>query len=238
MNPRRPPWQGGTLPLSYSRKPRSRDRGFIGRGWRCQGRARGPAAEGPRVDRGRHPGRRRWPTEPHGVRAPGRARPRGRAARWPRCRSLAWPWSTHRGALGAEADPWVRAEELAAVLGRPARGFGEWLHGYVSGDPDVNLAGTPAPVRDPSGSRHPLRRVALAAASATPWATRDRRRRHPTNGRGAAAGRSVVTPGRPERPRRCGRAPSSRSSAARGRPPGTRRRCRRARRRRRDSSPR
>ncbi|HOU93383.1 MAG TPA: hypothetical protein PLU22_20160 [Polyangiaceae bacterium] len=89
---------------------------------------------------------------------------------------LAWPWSTHRGALGAEADPWVPAGALAAALGRPARGFGEWLHGYVSGDPDVDLSGTPPPVRAPSGSRHPLRRVALAAASATPWATRDRRR--------------------------------------------------------------
>jgi len=89
---------------------------------------------------------------------------------------LAWPWSTHRGALGAEADPWVRAEDLAAALGRPTRGFGEWLHGYVSADPDVNLEGTPPPARAPTGARHPLGRVALAAASATPWGSRDRRR--------------------------------------------------------------
>lgn len=58
---------------------------------------------------------------------------------------LSWPWSTHRGVLGAEMDPWVDARRLAQALGKPRRGFGEWLHAYVSADPSVAVAGTPPP---------------------------------------------------------------------------------------------
>jgi REP element-mobilizing transposase RayT len=33
---------------------------------------------------------------------------------------LAWPWSTHRDAVGAVAEPWVPAPMLARELARPA----------------------------------------------------------------------------------------------------------------------
>lgn len=58
---------------------------------------------------------------------------------------LRWPWSTHRGLLGAAMDPWVTPATLAGALGRATRGFGAWLHHYVSSDPSVSVSGTPPP---------------------------------------------------------------------------------------------
>jgi REP element-mobilizing transposase RayT len=66
---------------------------------------------------------------------------RDRLARDP----LEWPWSTHRDVCGAAADPWVTPARLARALGRPEFGFAEWLHGYVSSDPAVHVAGTRLP---------------------------------------------------------------------------------------------
>ncbi|MCC6521496.1 MAG: hypothetical protein IT373_02435 [Polyangiaceae bacterium] len=82
---------------------------------------------------------------------------------------LAWPWSTHRDAVGAIADPWVTQERLAAVLGRPVAGLAAWFHRYVSADPSVHVAGTHPPVA--AGPRlladEPLSVIATAAAAAS-----------------------------------------------------------------------
>ncbi|MCA9619483.1 MAG: hypothetical protein KC731_10675, partial [Myxococcales bacterium] len=56
-----------------------------------------------------------------------------------------WLWSTHRDVLGAVRDPWVTAGAVAAALGTSRRGFVARHHRYVSGDPSVAVAGTPAP---------------------------------------------------------------------------------------------
>ncbi len=58
---------------------------------------------------------------------------------------LCWPWSTHRGAVGAELDPWVSPADLARYLGRREADVPRWLHDYVSCDPSVNVTGTPFP---------------------------------------------------------------------------------------------
>lgn len=97
---------------------------------------------------------------------------------------LAWPWSTHRDAVGAVADPWVTAAGLARALARAREGFEGWLHRYVSADPTVAVEGTPLPAVAPASSitTFPLRDIARAAAAATrarpadicrPGATRD-----------------------------------------------------------------
>ena len=92
---------------------------------------------------------------------------------------LSWPWSTHRGLLGAELNPWVSEQTLGKVLGRPSRGLGTWLHGYVSGDPSVDVSGTPPPV--PCAPREvcnvPLDAIRRAAFAATPWSPPTIRRR-------------------------------------------------------------
>jgi hypothetical protein len=82
---------------------------------------------------------------------------------------LAWPWTTHRDVVGAIADPWVSASHVASVLGRPLRGFVEWMHGYVSADPSVRVDGTPLPVdAEPQDiPTAPLGDVIAAAAAAT-----------------------------------------------------------------------
>lgn len=91
---------------------------------------------------------------------------------------LSWPWSTHRGLVGAEVDPWVTPGRLAAALGRSEAGFSEWLHRYVSGDPAVRVEGTRYPTTaDPSAApRVPLESVWRAALAATPWSPAQHRR--------------------------------------------------------------
>jgi hypothetical protein len=92
---------------------------------------------------------------------------------------LRWAWSTHRGAIGAELDPWVSADRLATALGRPRGGFEPWLHAYVSGDTSVNPAGTkfPRSALPTAVARLPLAEVVTAALAATPWSRGGDRRR-------------------------------------------------------------
>lgn len=84
---------------------------------------------------------------------------------------LRWPWSTHRGLVNAELDPWVDAAVLARALGRSVRSLAQSLHAYVSGDPSVNPGGSPLP--SPCLPRDlatvPLESVRRAALAATPW---------------------------------------------------------------------
>jgi len=94
---------------------------------------------------------------------------------------VAWPFSVHRGLVGAEFVPWTPIAELARELHRPARSAAEWLHRYVSSDAETNPAGTPLPVPavplDPSTHNAvSLDRIAAAAASATPWSSLQERR--------------------------------------------------------------
>jgi hypothetical protein len=100
--------------------------------------------------------------------------PRAQLAKDP----LAWACSTHRGAVGAEVDPWVSADTLAEELEWPRLGFEERFHAYVSGDPSVDVAGTPFP--SPAVRRDwpsvPLDRIVLAGLSATPWSPASERR--------------------------------------------------------------
>lgn len=81
---------------------------------------------------------------------------------------LQWVWSTHRDLVGAVRDPWVDAGALARL------GID---HAYVSGDPSVAVAGTPAPVAARRGWNQPLARIASAAMAATRCGPDDLRRR-------------------------------------------------------------
>ena len=58
---------------------------------------------------------------------------------------LAWPWSTHRGLVGAEANPWVAPAALAQRFRRETSDFGRWFHAYVSSDPSVSVSGSAYP---------------------------------------------------------------------------------------------
>jgi hypothetical protein len=91
---------------------------------------------------------------------------------------LRWPFSTHRGVIGAIVDPWVSEARLANALGRGQRGFARRFHAYVSGDPTVAPEGTPFPVasapRETPGV--PLDFVLRAALAATPWSRPPERR--------------------------------------------------------------
>jgi hypothetical protein len=73
---------------------------------------------------------------------------------------LCWPWSTHRGLVGGEYQPWVEPRVLSRALSMPHTGFVAWIHGYVSADPSVALCGTPLPAVEP---KHALPLVSLAA---------------------------------------------------------------------------
>jgi hypothetical protein len=86
---------------------------------------------------------------------------------------LAWPWSSHRGLLGADVDPWVTPTRLANRIGWPRAGFGERIHAYVSGDPSVSVSGTPPPTAAPPSRwpAVPLDLVVVAASAATTSST-------------------------------------------------------------------
>jgi hypothetical protein len=43
-----------------------------------------------------------------------------------------WVWSTHRDVMGAVADPWITAEQLADALGRHRRSFAREHHRFVT----------------------------------------------------------------------------------------------------------
>ncbi len=81
---------------------------------------------------------------------------------------LEWVWSTHRELVGAIRDPWIDRRVLARL------GID---HAYVSGDPSVAVAGTPAPSPAPRSWDHPLSRIAAAAMAATRTKPSDLRRR-------------------------------------------------------------
>ncbi|HEY3355432.1 MAG TPA: hypothetical protein VGQ83_19435 [Polyangia bacterium] len=69
------------------------------------------------------------------------------------CRDpLSWLWSTHRDVIGAVVDPWVTAARLADALRLPRRGFAVAHHAYISGDPSVDLSGTPFPRPAPASA--------------------------------------------------------------------------------------
>ncbi len=91
---------------------------------------------------------------------------------------LEWPYSTHRGVIGAEIDPWVSAERLGAWFGRHPANVPAWFHAYVSGDPSVAVAGTPLPrpAQPCTLQRHPLADIVVAAEAATPWSSLPERR--------------------------------------------------------------
>jgi hypothetical protein len=82
---------------------------------------------------------------------------------------LSWPWSTHRDVLGAIADPWVRAADLAPLVAPPAwrHDFAARYHHYVSADPTCNLEGTELghPATNEQLCSVPLAWLAEAAAS-------------------------------------------------------------------------
>jgi len=84
---------------------------------------------------------------------------------------LKWPWSTHRGLVGAEHEPWVSASRLARALERDSADFATWLQAYVSSDPACAVAGTDLrslpPARDVPNL--PLATILAAAVAATPW---------------------------------------------------------------------
>src|SRR5262245_46811176 len=92
---------------------------------------------------------------------------------------LSWRYSTYRGLMGAEVDPWVTPERLAPILQRPVIGFRQELHAYVSGDPSVDPAGTPLPKAAPRSLVPvvPLESVIRAAFVAAPFAKRAMKRR-------------------------------------------------------------
>ena len=86
---------------------------------------------------------------------------------------LAWTWSTYRDALGAAVDPWVTLQGLRSSCRDPLFSAPQGVHGYVSADPSVDVAGTRAPIA-PEPSAIPscsLDTVASAVAGAlrTPW---------------------------------------------------------------------
>ena len=85
---------------------------------------------------------------------------------------LCWRFSTLRGSIGAEHDPWVPASRLAAELGR-AGNFERWLHAYVSRDPDAALRARsfPSPAIACDVPRIPLADILAAALAATPWSS-------------------------------------------------------------------
>ena len=81
---------------------------------------------------------------------------------------LQWLWSTYRDVMGASAEPWVTAGRLASALRLPRADFERSHHEYVSSDPTVAVAGTPAPQPAPPTrvACFPLQRIQLAAAAA------------------------------------------------------------------------
>jgi hypothetical protein len=95
---------------------------------------------------------------------------------------LCWPWSTHRDAIGAIADPWVSPVQLARELGRSSHEFAERFHAYVSSDPSVCVTGTPLPQSALPGAvaEHPLATLIEAAAAATRGVPADIQRRGAT----------------------------------------------------------
>jgi hypothetical protein len=92
---------------------------------------------------------------------------------------LTWPWSTHRDVMGAVIEPWVTAERIARALRRAGGScFARQHHGYVSGDPSAQVAGTPPPIpHDGHGRTYSVSDALAAAVSSTRGCPTDVRRR-------------------------------------------------------------
>jgi len=58
---------------------------------------------------------------------------------------VAWYWSTYREILGASVEGLKRREQIIKILGESERNFLVRFHAYVSGDPSVEVRGTPLP---------------------------------------------------------------------------------------------
>jgi hypothetical protein len=58
---------------------------------------------------------------------------------------LEWEWSTHRDLTGCVADPWPDPAAAARLFETSRARLAGQAHRYVSGDPTVAVAGTPAP---------------------------------------------------------------------------------------------
>lgn len=57
---------------------------------------------------------------------------------------LEWEWSTHRDVTGCIANPWPDLVSMAEYFGTTRTRLPEVIHRYISSDPSVAVAGTPA----------------------------------------------------------------------------------------------
>lgn len=91
---------------------------------------------------------------------------------------LEWPYSTHRGVVGAVADPWVSSGRLGSAIHFRGSRFRDWYCRYVSVDAngDAQRVCAPQPAKARGVPTAPLSAVVRAAISATPWSLRHVRR--------------------------------------------------------------
>jgi REP element-mobilizing transposase RayT len=64
---------------------------------------------------------------------------------------LEWEWSTHLDVLGAVAPAWVDLRRIEGLMRFGRTPWRERFHAYVSGDPSVQVAGTP--IRSPKWTK-------------------------------------------------------------------------------------
>lgn len=81
---------------------------------------------------------------------------------------LVWYWSTYREIVGASVESQNRAEKVSELINESRRNFLVRFHAYVSGDPSVDVEGTPLPKRAESRgiSFHSLGEILEASAAA------------------------------------------------------------------------
>ncbi len=90
---------------------------------------------------------------------------------------LSWPWSTYRGLIGAELDPWVDPAAVSAEFRWPRDGFTQRLHAYTSTDERRTGTPLPGPAKPSAVAERPLGLVLRAALSATFWSSTTVQRR-------------------------------------------------------------
>jgi hypothetical protein len=87
---------------------------------------------------------------------------------------LKWPYSTHRGIVGAIVDPWVQADRIRAAIRYRGSAFRAWYHLYVSAERGAaysrHAALVPSPPKDVP--EVPLASIFEAAVAATPWSSK------------------------------------------------------------------
>ena len=81
---------------------------------------------------------------------------------------LNWYWSTYREVMGATVERQESAARLARVWGIPLDQFRVRFHSYVSGDPSVDVKGTPFPKAHSPGplAEKPITEILAASAAA------------------------------------------------------------------------